>query len=129
MAESTPSTSALTNDSLTAALHELATQVKRLADSRTGVGAAAAPTPANARPSRSAVEVPEGNRAVFEALREWRRSEAKKAGVAPYVVAHDSALLAIAQTKPTDTKALAEVFGFKRTERYGQGILQVLQAA
>ena len=59
----------------------------------------------------------------------WRRAEAKKGGVSPYVVAHDAMLKAIAAKRPNDNTTLAAVFGPKRTEKYGEGVLQVLAQA
>ena len=63
-----------------------------------------------------------------EYLREWRRGAAKEDKIASFMVMHDSSLDEICRHRPT---SLAEIrgipgFGEKKTERYGQQILQVL---
>jgi ATP-dependent DNA helicase RecQ len=63
-----------------------------------------------------------------EYLREWRRGAAKEDTIASFMVMHDSSLDEICRRRPT---SLAEIrgipgFGEKKTERYGQQILQVL---
>jgi ATP-dependent DNA helicase RecQ len=63
-----------------------------------------------------------------EYLREWRRGVAKADEIASFMVMHDSSLDEICRRRPT---SLAEIrgipgFGEKKTERYGQQILQVL---
>ena len=65
---------------------------------------------------------------MFDALREARRKLAADAGVPPYVVFHDSTLREIAERKPRDLNALAEVqgVGAAKLERYGEAMLAVL---
>jgi ATP-dependent DNA helicase RecQ len=63
-----------------------------------------------------------------EYLREWRRGAAKEDKIASFMVMHDSSLDEICRRRPT---SLAEIrgtpgFGEKKTERYGQEILQAL---
>jgi len=63
-----------------------------------------------------------------EYLREWRRGAAKEDTIASFMVMHDSSLDEICRRRPT---SLAEIrgipgFGEKKTERYGQQILQAL---
>jgi ATP-dependent DNA helicase RecQ len=63
-----------------------------------------------------------------EYLREWRRGAAKEDKIASFMVMHDSSLDEICRRRPT---SLAEIrgipgFGEKKTERYGQQILQAL---
>jgi len=63
-----------------------------------------------------------------EYLREWRRRAAKEDKIASFMVMHDSSLDEICRRRPT---SLAEIrgipgFGEKKTERYGQQILQAL---
>ncbi|MCJ8191097.1 DNA helicase RecQ [Sphingomicrobium aestuariivivum] len=68
---------------------------------------------------------------LFDALREWRREEAKSQGVPPYVIFHDSTLRQVAAMKPDSLSALREVDGVgeKKLERYGEGLLVALRAA
>ena len=65
---------------------------------------------------------------VFSALREWRTSTAREAGIAAFVVAHDSTLAAIAEARPASLAALRRVKGMgpAKLEKYGDGILEVL---
>ncbi|HXM62630.1 MAG TPA: RecQ family ATP-dependent DNA helicase [Terriglobales bacterium] len=63
-----------------------------------------------------------------EYLREWRRGVAKEEKMASFVVMHDSSLDEICRRRPI---SLAEIrgipgFGERKTERYGQRILQAL---
>ena len=64
----------------------------------------------------------------FEALREWRRAEAKAQGVPAYVIFHDRTLAEIAERMPADMNDLGEVpgVGASKLERYGEAVLEVL---
>ena len=66
---------------------------------------------------------------LFDALREWRRSEAADQGVPPYVIFHDSTLRALAAEKPDSISALSliEGIGEKKLERYGEAVLIVIE--
>jgi ATP-dependent DNA helicase UvrD/PcrA len=67
---------------------------------------------------------------VFAALHEWRTAAAREAGIAAFVVAHDSTLAAIAEARPATLAALRRVKGMgpAKLEKYGDGILEVLGA-
>ena len=67
----------------------------------------------------------------FDALREWRKSEARAQGVPAYVIFHDRTLAEIAERMPGGLDELAEVPGVGATklERYGDAVLEVLRAA
>jgi len=62
-------------------------------------------------------------------LREWRRQTAQRQGVAAYVVMHDTSLDALCERRPKNLVELRQVFGFgaRKTELYGQEILQAFQ--
>lgn len=64
----------------------------------------------------------------FEQLRAWRRIEAEKGNVPPYVIFHDSTLRAIARANPSTLSALGGLSGFgsAKLERYGSAILDLL---
>ena len=64
----------------------------------------------------------------FEALREWRKAEARSQGVPAYVIFHDRTLAEIADRMPGDLDDLAEVpgVGASKLERYGEAVLEVL---
>jgi ATP-dependent DNA helicase RecQ len=64
-----------------------------------------------------------------EYLREWRRTTAREQGIAAFVVMHDTTLDELCRMNP---RSLADVrrvpgFGERKTELYGQAILQALQ--
>ena len=63
-----------------------------------------------------------------EYLREWRRGAAKEEKIASFMVMHDSSLDEICRRRPTSLAEIRAIpgFGEKKTERYGQPILQVL---
>ena len=65
----------------------------------------------------------------FDALREWRKSEAKAQSVPAYVIFHDRTLAEIAERMPANLDQLAEVPGVGATklERYGDAVLEVMR--
>jgi ATP-dependent DNA helicase RecQ len=84
-------------------------------------------TPGSGR-GETPVPVSDVNSDLREYLREWRRGAAQQDKVASFVIMHDSSLDEICRRRPT---SLAEIrgipgFGEKKTERYGQQILQAL---
>ena len=85
----------------------------------------AVPAPKN-RASRKKFDGPHDP--LFERLREARRRLATEAGLAPYVIFHDSTLREIAARKPRNLAELSEVqgVGAVKLERYGDAMLAVL---
>ncbi len=69
-------------------------------------------------------------RELFEALRQHRMEVAREAGVPPYVVASDRTLRDIANLRPrnADELALAHGIGPAKLERFGPGLLAVVEA-
>jgi len=63
-----------------------------------------------------------------EFLREWRRDTAKKRGVSAFIVMYDTSLDELCRVRPRTLGELRGVSGFgdKKTEMYGQGILDAL---
>jgi ATP-dependent DNA helicase RecQ len=63
-----------------------------------------------------------------EYLREWRRGAAKEDKFASFMVMHDSSLDELCQRRPASLAEIRNIpgFGEKKTERYGQQILQAL---
>jgi ATP-dependent DNA helicase RecQ len=61
-------------------------------------------------------------------LREWRKVAARERGVPAYVVMHDTSLDELCRVRPRTLSELRGVSGFgdKKTELYGQGILEAL---
>jgi ATP-dependent DNA helicase RecQ len=68
---------------------------------------------------------------VLEALKVWRREEARGQGVPAYVILHDSTLLELARRRPRDLLQMNGITGIgaKRLERYGAALLRLLRPA
>ncbi|HSX32112.1 MAG TPA: HRDC domain-containing protein [Candidatus Saccharimonadales bacterium] len=73
---------------------------------------------------------PEGE-ALFDRLREWRRTVASEKSLPPYIIAHDKTLKAVAIAKPQTEKELLKVAGLgpMKIEQYGDQILAITKAA
>jgi ATP-dependent DNA helicase RecQ len=67
---------------------------------------------------------------LFEALRAWRRERAAEQRVPPYVIFHDTTLLAIARERPASPDDLAKVSGVgqSKLKRYAADVLKVVRA-
>ena len=67
---------------------------------------------------------------MFDALRAWRRDEAQRQHLPPYVIFHDRTLVEISQLRPRDLDTLGTVGGVGegKLKRYGEAVLQVLKA-
>ncbi|MGE0815056.1 MAG: DNA helicase RecQ [Vicinamibacterales bacterium] len=90
------------------------------------------PDPARAsRMSKAQTEGWEGvDRALFEALRAFRLGEARRRGVPPYVLFHDTTLRELARLKPATLDALRHVYGVgaRKAEDLGQAVLDIVAA-
>jgi ATP-dependent DNA helicase RecQ len=66
---------------------------------------------------------------LLAALKAWRREQARRQGVPPYVVFHDRTLVELAARQPTDQETLGAIAGIgaAKLERYGEGLLEVLR--
>ncbi|MEO8812034.1 MAG: HRDC domain-containing protein, partial [Caulobacteraceae bacterium] len=66
--------------------------------------------------------------ALFETLRAWRREEASRQGVPPYVIFHDQTLADIARGRPATREALAGIggVGAGKLERYGPAVIEMV---
>ncbi len=107
-------------------------------------GSAVLPNPNQPRPERGAARerrreyraiTPEADAPLagdaddrFEVLRAWRRIEAQRASVPPYVVFHDTTLRAIARANPDSLASLKIVpgVGARKLELYGESVLAAL---
>ncbi|MBV8592855.1 MAG: RecQ family ATP-dependent DNA helicase, partial [Caulobacteraceae bacterium] len=71
---------------------------------------------------------PASNTPLFEALRGWRRAEAARQRVPPYVIFHDQTLAAIADGRPLTADRLLAVDGVGqgKLERYGEAVLAIV---
>ena len=67
---------------------------------------------------------------VVETLRAWRLAEARRRGIAPFVILHDRTLMAIAAELPDSAEALAEVPGIgpAKIAAYGDALLALVRA-
>ena len=87
------------------------------------------PTTRSGRPRKRRGGVPlavsEAAMPLFEALRAWRRAEAARQRVPPYVIFHDQTLAAIAAARPATRAALLAIDGVgqAKLERYGEAVL------
>jgi ATP-dependent DNA helicase RecQ len=88
------------------------------------------PDPARpSRASRAEVEGWEGvDRELFERLRVFRLDVARRRGVPPYVVFHDTTLRDLARSKPSTLDALRHVYGVgaRKAEDLGPAVLDVI---
>jgi ATP-dependent DNA helicase RecQ len=68
---------------------------------------------------------------LFERLRAWRRIEAERQKMPPYVIFHDTTLRAIAQFNPTTLQGIAVIPGIgpRKLASYGATILTLLHGA
>lgn len=82
--------------------------------------------PAAARPASDSPET--FDPALFEALRAWRKAEARSRGIAPFCVFHDSVLKLIAARRPANEKQLLQIKGIgpQKLETYGQEVLRIV---
>jgi ATP-dependent DNA helicase RecQ len=71
----------------------------------------------------------QSDEAITEALREWRREEARRRAVPAYVVMHDKTLEAIAAALPQSADELGDIPGIgpAKLAAYGDALLQVLR--
>jgi ATP-dependent DNA helicase RecQ len=69
--------------------------------------------------------------ALFQTLRSLRLTLAKEQNVPPYVIFHDTTLIALAKTRPHSLTEMGKVpgVGAAKLERYGDAFLQALLAA
>lgn len=91
-------------------------------------GAAEAHMEEQAKVAAQASALPPPDPELFERLRAWRYKLAQKQGTAPFIIAHDKHLQAVAGLKPKTTQELLDVPGFgpKKVETYGQDILAIV---
>ncbi len=68
-----------------------------------------------------------GAAGLFDALRQWRATEAKAQSVPPYVIFHDSVLREIASSPPADLDDLGNIkgVGASKLQRYGAAVLEI----
>ena len=82
------------------------------------------------RKTSAADTLAEGDRELFESLREWRAGQAREQGVPAYIVFGDATLRALAEHRPTTLGALDNISGIgqKKRDAYGEQVLEVVAA-
>jgi ATP-dependent DNA helicase RecQ len=98
---------------------------RRSSPVRNGGAARRSRSPETAREGIAAEVDPE----LRDYLREWRRAAAKEQGVPAYIVMHDTSLDELCRLQPRSLAELLDVSGFgqRKTERYGESILDALR--
>jgi ATP-dependent DNA helicase RecQ len=92
-------------------------------------------TTRSGRPRRRRGGVPlavaEADMPLFESLRDWRRQEAARQAVPPYVIFHDATLADIASDRPRTAADLARIGGVGqgKLDRYGEAVLGLVRGA
>jgi ATP-dependent DNA helicase RecQ len=76
----------------------------------------------------SSVDLADADPEVLTRLKAWRTATARDKGMPPYVIFHDSTLLALAAQRPTSREALAKVKGVgpAKLEAYAEALLAVI---
>jgi len=87
-------------------------------------------SPTSPRPGGADDGIDAPTTGLFEALRAERGRLAREQGVPPYIIFHDTTLIALAQRRPQTMEDLVGVpgMGKKKIERYGELFLAVLAA-
>ncbi|CAB5031748.1 unannotated protein [freshwater metagenome] len=73
-------------------------------------------------------DMPENQVELFEALRAWRKAQAKEADVAAFVIFSDATLRAVAEARPKTRSELLALHGIGavKAQRFGDDLLQVV---
>ena len=92
------------------------------------------PTRQSPKPDRKIAQTTELDpvaRTLWDALRAWRLEEARRQGLPPYVIFHDSTLLEVARRRPISLTSLAIIpgVGANKLERYGSVIIGMVAQA
>ena len=90
--------------------------------------ATSAGTTRSKKPAVARQMLDEADGVLFEALRKVRLELARKQQVPPYVIFHDSTLLAMAKQRPCDREAMEDISGVGQVKmgRYGGDFLKVI---
>jgi ATP-dependent DNA helicase RecQ len=75
------------------------------------------------------VELSPDDAPLLQALKDWRREQARSQGLPPYVVFHDRTLAEVVAKRPRSLQALAEISGIgqAKLDRYGPALLEALE--
>lgn len=66
---------------------------------------------------------------LYNKLRQWRKETADEEGIPAFMVMHTKVLIAISNELPSTTRELAAVKGFgpKKTQKYGEAVLNIVK--
>lgn len=66
---------------------------------------------------------------LYNKLRQWRKETADEEGIPAFMVMHTKVLIAISNELPSTTRELAAVKGFgpKKTQKYGEAVLDIVK--
>ena len=109
----------------------LANPLRSAASARTSsLPQSARPSASGAAPTRqndAPLDADEDDR--FERLRAWRRIEAERLKLPPYVIFHDATLRSIAQMNPAHLEEMNHIPGIgpHKLESYGEAVIDLLQ--
>jgi ATP-dependent DNA helicase PIF1 len=80
--------------------------------------------------AKTASAPPAADQILFDTLKRWRLTRAREDKVAPFIVAHNNALMALAASQPTTKAELLGVAGFgqQKVATYGDDILALILA-
>lgn len=98
-------------------------------DRRTGADRARAARASLPKGGKGAAkDLPDGDRELFEALRAWRKVQAKEADVAAFVIFNDATLVAVAGARPRNRSELLRVSGVGpvKAQRFGDDLLRIV---
>ncbi len=98
--------------------------------SREELEAIAQEVPKRASPIQIGDDLEPAERRLLDRLTAWRRNEASRQSVPPYVVAHNNTLLSLAAARPGTRAGLLAVRGLgpERVDRYGDELLRLIAA-
>ncbi len=76
-------------------------------------------------------DIPAENRGLLARLREWRSTQARDAGVPPYVVFTNKELYSLLQIRPASKTAMLQINGIgkSKADKYGDAVLRLLGTA
>jgi ATP-dependent DNA helicase RecQ len=81
-----------------------------------------------AKQAAGAQDVAAADERIIDALRAWRRQEASRRQVPPYVILHDKTLIALATERPSSIETLESVSGMgpAKIAQYGETIVRLI---
>jgi superfamily II DNA helicase RecQ len=76
------------------------------------------------------IDLTDKQKEIYQALRQWRTDKSAKLDMKSYLLCHNSELMNIAIKQPTNLEELKRIKGFgdRKTERFGDDIVAVLNA-